>query len=118
MCALVGFVVFFTITGALILQFWTVDIHFSPVNKSRSDVDASAGKQVMCIDEGKKVTRVDVDLVNCTLEIYKPSIRGAGTHLEILKGVTTKFEAGELNVILGRKFIMLLSIQYKLSTRT
>lgn len=48
------------------------------------------------------VKKVDVELVDLALEIHKPSLRhGTGTTLNVLNAVSTKFRAGELNVILG-----------------
>ena len=48
------------------------------------------------------VKKADVELVDLALEIYKPSFsRGEGKTLNVLKNVSTKFQAGELNVILG-----------------
>jgi hypothetical protein len=54
----------------------------------------------------KQVRRVNVELINYALEIYKPLLWGRGRKLEILKGVSAIFEAGELNVIMGRKFLL------------
>jgi len=52
--------------------------------------------------EGDGVRRVDVELVDLALEIYKPSPRfGEGVTLNVLRSVSAKFQAGELNIILG-----------------
>ena len=52
--------------------------------------------------DGDGVKKLGVELVDFALEIYKPSLRrGKGRTLNILKSVSTKFQAGELNVILG-----------------
>ena len=52
--------------------------------------------------EGDGVKSVDVELVDLALDIYKPSPRrGKGRTLNVLKAVSTKFQAGELNIILG-----------------
>ena len=68
-----------------------------------NDLDGAAGKEIMKKSrDGDGVKKADVELVDFTLEIYKPSIRrGKGKTLEVLKSVSTKFQAGELNVILG-----------------
>ena len=51
---------------------------------------------------GDVVKKVDVELVDLALEIYRPlSNRGKGKTITVLKGVSTKFVAGELNIILG-----------------
>ena len=48
------------------------------------------------------VRRVDVELVDLALDIHKPSFRrGKGRTLEVFKNISTKFQAGEFNVILG-----------------
>ena len=48
------------------------------------------------------VRKVDVELVDLALEIYKPSLKcGEGVTLNVLRSVSTRFQAGELNVILG-----------------
>jgi len=52
--------------------------------------------------DGDGVRKVDVELVDLALEIYKPSLRsGEEVTLNVLKSVSTRFQAGELNVILG-----------------
>jgi hypothetical protein len=95
--------------SGLLLEFWTVDIHFASSKKAQTDDNASATSDIMGKqgDGKKKVRRVDVELIDYALEIHKPSLRGPGIKLEILKGVTTRFEAGELNVIMGREFVLL-----------
>ena len=45
---------------------------------------------------------MDVELVDLALDIHRASLsRGKGGTLNVLKSVSTKFQAGELNVILG-----------------
>ena len=52
--------------------------------------------------DGDGVKKVDVQLVDLGLKIYKPRLRpGEGKTLNVLKGVSTTFRAGELNVIPG-----------------
>ena len=52
--------------------------------------------------DGDGVRKVDVELVDLALDIYKPSLRrGKETTLNVLENVSTKFQAGELNIILG-----------------
>jgi hypothetical protein len=105
-CALLAHVVIFNLAAGLLLKFRTVDIQFASSHKPQSREDASAGKEVMQVhNNGEKViTRVDVDLINYGLEIHKRSLRGHGTNLRVLKGVNARFEAGQLNVILGRAY--------------
>jgi ABC-type dipeptide/oligopeptide/nickel transport system ATPase subunit len=99
LCALLGFVALFFISSCFILQFWTVDVHLSTAQTRNDDLDTCAGKEMM---EKSRVKKVDVELVDLALEIYKPSLgRGPGNTSSILKSVSTKFQAGELNVIPG-----------------
>jgi len=52
--------------------------------------------------DGDGVRKADVELVDLALEIYKPSPKcGEGVTLNVLRSVSTRFQAGELNVILG-----------------
>ena len=52
--------------------------------------------------DGDGTRKVDVELVDLALEIYKPSLgRKKGRILNVLNSVSTKFHAGELNVIFG-----------------
>ena len=52
--------------------------------------------------EGDGVKKVDIELIDLALDVYKPSLgRGKGRTLDVLKSVSTKFQAGELNIILG-----------------
>ena len=75
-------------------------MHFSSARTRNDDSDAAAGKEVLKERDGVK--RVDVELVDLALEIYKPSLQpGKGRNLNVLQSVSTKFQAGELNVILG-----------------
>ena len=51
---------------------------------------------------GEVVGKVDVELVDLALEICGPlSNHGKGNTFNVLRGVSTKFHAGELNIILG-----------------
>lgn len=52
--------------------------------------------------DGDGTKKVDVELVNLALEIYKPSLTyREGRTLSVLQSVSAKFQAGELNVIFG-----------------
>ena len=78
-------------------------MHFSAARIRNDGPDASAGKEIMKKSrDGDGVRKVDVELVDLALEIYKPSLRsGEEVTLNVLKSVSTRFQAGELNVILG-----------------
>jgi len=52
--------------------------------------------------DGDDVRKVDVELVDLGLEIYEPSLgRRKGRTLDVLEGILTTFQVGELNVTLG-----------------
>lgn len=78
-------------------------MHLSAARTRDDGPDASAGKEIMKKSRDRDgVKKVDVELVDLALEIYKPSLMGGkGRTLNVLKSVSTKFQAGELNVILG-----------------
>jgi len=78
-------------------------VHFAATRARNDDPDASAGKEVMKIGrDGDGIKKVDVEFVDLALNIYKPSPRrGKGRTLNVLRNVSTKFQAGELNIILG-----------------
>ena len=103
LCVLLGFFVFFFISSCVLLQFLAVDIHFSVARIRKDDPDASAGREIMGRSRsGDDARKVDVELVDLGLEIHEASVRlGKGRILDVLKGVSTTFQAGELNVILG-----------------
>lgn len=103
LCVLLGFVAFFLTSSCFLLQFRTFNVQFSTAPTRTDDPDISAGKEVIGKSRGwDNVQKVDVELIDLSLEIYKPSFRRTeGTSLNVLKRVSTKFRAGELNVILG-----------------
>lgn len=78
-------------------------MHFAAARTRNDDLDASAGKEILKRGlDGDGVKKVDVELVDLALDIYKPSPRrGKGRTLNVLRSVSTKFQAGELNIILG-----------------
>ena len=52
--------------------------------------------------DGDDVRKVDAELVDLRLEIYKLSLgRRKGRTLDVLEGISMMFQVGELNVILG-----------------
>lgn len=51
---------------------------------------------------GDGMRKVDVELIDLALDVYKPSLlRGRGRTLNVFRGVSARFQAGQLNVILG-----------------
>ena len=103
LCTLLGFVMFLFVSSCFLLQLWTVNVQLSAAQTRKDDPDASAGKEVMkkSRDEGG-MKKVDVEPVDPALEIHKHSLeRGNGSDLSVPSSVSTKFHAGELNVIFG-----------------
>lgn len=100
-------ILFYSVAG-LLLKFKPVDINVSSARPGGDEKDASAGKENITRDGRERVTSIEVVLDNCSLMIKKPGAsmglfgktKGA-KELEILKGVSTRFEAGRLNVIMG-----------------
>ena len=97
---MLAFVVGFGILGGLLLKFWTVDIRVGgvqqPKEASRKD------KLTKTRSERDPTPPIDVDLLDFSLAIEKPLARGEeAKHKTILHGVTTRFEAGAVNVIMG-----------------
>ncbi|KAI4527641.1 P-loop containing nucleoside triphosphate hydrolase protein [Schizophyllum commune Loenen D] len=97
---MLAFVVGFGILGGLLLKFWTVDIRVGgvqqPKEASRKD------KLTKTRSERDPTPPIDVDLLDFSLVIEKPLARGEeAKHKTILHGVTTRFEAGAVNVIMG-----------------
>ncbi|KAL1739863.1 P-loop containing nucleoside triphosphate hydrolase protein [Schizophyllum fasciatum] len=96
---MLAFVVGFGILGGLLLKFWTVDIRVGgvqqPKEASRKD------KLTQTRSERDRTPPIDVDLLDFSLVIEKPLAKGETKHKTILHGVTTRFEAGAVNVIMG-----------------
>lgn len=100
-------ILWYTCAG-LLLQFKAVDISVSSARPKGDEKDRSAGKENITRDGREQVGTIEVVLDNCSLIIEKPGLtmglfgktKGA-TELEILRGVSTRFEAGKLNVIMG-----------------
>ncbi|KAF8460995.1 P-loop containing nucleoside triphosphate hydrolase protein [Kalaharituber pfeilii] len=93
-------VIFYIIAG-LLLRFWTVDINISKPRVNDSG-DASSGKERINTNQQSEVQKIDVGLDDVKLNIVKRGIlKSQNKKLEILKGVSTTFEAGKLNIIMG-----------------
>ena len=94
---------FFFVFAYLLLQFRTVNPQFPAVRARTDELDATSGRDTRQENpNGNRVEKVDVELADLCLEVYKPTFgRGKGGTLDVFNGVSTKFQAGELNVILG-----------------
>lgn len=93
-------IIFYIIAG-LLLRFWKIDINISKP-RPKDDGDASAGKERISSGRASEVQRIDVELDNLKLNILKKGLlKRQNQKLEILKGVSTIFEAGKLNIIMG-----------------
>jgi hypothetical protein len=89
------------IAAGLLFQFFTVDISVS-TKKVNDDKDGSAGKEKLSAPEDELMHTIDVILEDYKLTLNKPGFFGRGAlELEILKGVSARFESGKLNVIMG-----------------
>ena len=93
--------VFFYITAGVMLAFVPVDIDMAGGKARKDEVDTSAGKEKI-VKREREGREIEVVLENLKLRVHKPSFFGkGGLDREILKGVSTRFEAGKLNVIMG-----------------
>lgn len=97
----VAWVIGFLTVAGILLRYLTVDIGMASSKKNVDDKDHSAGKEHLALQNSPD-HRIDVVLDNYKLRVNKPGIIGRGKlELEILKGVSARFEAGKLNVIMG-----------------
>jgi len=93
--------ILFCIISGLLLRFWTVDINISKP-RAANDGDASAGKERVGGGRASETQRIDVELDKVKLTIVKKGLlKRQNQRVEILKGVSTVFEAGKLNIIMG-----------------
>ncbi|CUS12557.1 unnamed protein product [Tuber aestivum] len=93
------------LAAGLLLKFKPVDITVSSA-RPREGKDTSAGKEKLAVaGDGSRDTRdIEVVLDNVRLKVEKPDIKiigKKGLDFQILKGVSTRFEPGKLNVIMG-----------------
>ncbi|KAF8537404.1 P-loop containing nucleoside triphosphate hydrolase protein [Trichophaea hybrida] len=97
----VAWVVGLYVAAGLLFQFFTVDISVS-TKKVNDDKDGSAGKEKLSALEDQSINTIDVLLEDYKLTLNKPGFFGRGAlELQILKGVSARFESGKLNVIMG-----------------
>jgi ABC-type lipoprotein export system ATPase subunit len=100
--ALLGLSVFFFLSSYIILEFRAPRVRFPTVLARKDDTSRSGRRGVVRENPDRRGAKVDVELVDLSLQIYKPSFGlGKGTTLDVLQKVSTKFRAGELNIILG-----------------
>ncbi|TRM67109.1 P-loop containing nucleoside triphosphate hydrolase protein [Schizophyllum amplum] len=96
---MLAFVVIFMLIGGLLLKFWTVDIRVGGVQQPKEI--AQKDKLTKTRSERDPTPPIDVDLLDFSLAIEKPLARGELKQKTILHSVTTRFEAGAVNVIMG-----------------
>ncbi|KAG0632817.1 P-loop containing nucleoside triphosphate hydrolase protein [Tuber brumale] len=101
----VCWVLLFYLVAGLFFKFKPVDITVSGA-RPREEKDTSVGKEKMVVaNDGARDTRdIEVVLDNIRLKVEKPDIKiigKKGLDVQILKGVSTRFEPGKLNVIMG-----------------
>lgn len=98
---LVAWTIGFYVAAGLALHFFPVDINASAA-KVNDDKDGSAGKEALSAPNDEPSHRIDVVLDDYQLRLTKPGFFGKrALDLQILKGVSTRFESGKLNVIMG-----------------
>jgi energy-coupling factor transporter ATP-binding protein EcfA2 len=95
---LLGFVIFFYVGAALIFRFWSAELAMARARPS--NMDASAGKEIMAVRSQDEVRTVSIRLDAYGLDIEKSSVK-ARTTKSILKPLTAEFQPGMLNVIIG-----------------
>ncbi|KIY47464.1 P-loop containing nucleoside triphosphate hydrolase protein [Fistulina hepatica ATCC 64428] len=98
LCAMLVFVAFFNIGSILLLHFLPATAGLAKV-RSPQETDAAAGKEKMA--PGRAAGLINVDLANVALSVNKLTRAGSWREIPILNGVTTRFEAGKVNVIMG-----------------
>jgi ABC-type multidrug transport system ATPase subunit len=94
----------FTAAATAVLQFWTVDIQMAGTYTPKDNVERYQDNSGLKKDKQMdKSLDIDVDIVNLALTIEKTSLKNRlqKFQLPILHGVTTRFEAGAVNVIMG-----------------
>lgn len=98
-----AYAVGFYLLAGVVLKWKPVDITVvKGSKKADDDIDQSAGKEKLTKREGMGEEKIDVTLEDYKLRLKKRGIFGKGAlDMEILKGVSAKFEAGKLNVIMG-----------------
>ena len=90
----------FYILAGILLKYWSLDIHIS--QQRPMTADRSSGKEKMRELPMIDVAKIDVVLDDYKLKIIKYNILWKKTlNFAILQGVTTRFEAGCLNVVMG-----------------
>ncbi|CAZ82409.1 unnamed protein product [Tuber melanosporum] len=101
----VCWVLLFYLVAGLFFKFKPMDITVSGA-RPREEKDTSVGKEKMAAtSDGASDTRdIEVVLDNIRLRVEKPDIKiigKKGLDVQILKGVSTRFEPGKLNVVMG-----------------
>src|SRR5690606_306359 len=88
--------ILFYILGGLFLKFKPVDIMVAR-SRAGDDGDASAGKEKINTSHNDEVRTIDVTLEDVRLEIVKKGLlKRQRRTLQVLKGVSTHFAAGQL----------------------
>ncbi|KAK0200263.1 P-loop containing nucleoside triphosphate hydrolase protein [Desarmillaria ectypa] len=96
MCAMLGIVVSYIIGQMLFLHFFKVNISMLGTKKRSEDESRHASGASVSLTPNS-VVGIDVDLTDYNLKICPRRGRG----VKILQGITSCFEAGKVNVILG-----------------
>ncbi|KIY48216.1 hypothetical protein FISHEDRAFT_43790 [Fistulina hepatica ATCC 64428] len=103
-CAMLGFIAFFNLVSLVVLHFVDSSESQAALVHNRSETEDNAtGKKNMrdLLHCGAVPLMIDVDLRDLTLDVRKYTIAGRRKTFRILNGITTRFEAGKVNVIMG-----------------
>ncbi|KAK0187369.1 P-loop containing nucleoside triphosphate hydrolase protein [Armillaria mellea] len=95
-CAILGIVVLHVTGQILFLHFFKVNVSMLGTKKRPEDESRRVSRTPVALTPNS-VAGIDVDLTDYTLNIR----RRRGDDVEILQGITSCFEAGKVNVILG-----------------
>lgn len=98
--ALIGFFVFYILTGWLFLQFLPVQIHFSEQVQSPDEGSGTAEAIIRAKSVEQRPAEVTVRLQDLKLWVDKRGLLKK-SRVDLLQGITADFEPGQVNVIMG-----------------
>jgi len=115
--ALVGFIAFYIVTTVLLLQFLPIQISFSKQIKTSEREEGTAEAVARAKSAEQRPAEVTIHLQDLRLWIDKIGLKRSNKH--ILQGITSDFEPGKLNVIMGPSGIhlFLFSSYYRLGEK-
>ncbi|KAK0436366.1 hypothetical protein EV421DRAFT_1739577 [Armillaria borealis] len=96
-CAIIGIAVSYVIGQVLFLHFFKVNISMLGSKECPEDKSRHASSLTPVTLTPNSIVGIDVDLTDYTLKVHPRR----GRDVKILQGITSCFEAGKINVILG-----------------